>query len=344
MNRTKYFMMIAAAALSGLSVALGSADGAYLIAGLALVVLGADWLVEGAASLAHRLGVSSFIVGLTVVAFGTSAPELAASIRAALSGESDLAIGNVVGSNIANVCLILGLTAVVRPVPCKAKVVRTDVPIMIAVTILGMVFLWTDRTIVRWEGVVLVLGLFAYTFGIMLVGRGEKKALAAELEQKLGEFIGTSIDEAPNWRRHIISAVAGIAALAIGSWLLVDGATGVALSLGVSESVVGLSMVAFGTSVPELVTSLAAAIKREADIAVGNILGSNCFNILSVLGISSLVAPLVAAPAVLDRDMWVMLMVAAACLPVFGTMGRITRWEGGTLLAIYVLYLVILFI
>jgi len=342
-TRLQIILLASALALGGVLVLLDAPDGALLAIGLGLVLVGADWLVEGAARIARRLGSSSFILGLSVVAFGTSAPELAAGIRAAIDGESDLVTGNVVGSNIANICLILGLTAVLRPVPCQTQLIRKDVPIMIGVTILGMVFMWTGASVSRPEGVVLSVGLALYTGMLVLIGRGERQALTELLEHQLEELVGSDAERRGSLWRPALMALGGAVALALGSSLLVDGAVGVAARIGVANSVIGLSLVAFGTSVPELVTSLAAAWRRESDLAVGNILGSNCFNILSVLGVSALVAPLATGPDMMNRDMWLMLAVSLACLPIMGSWGRITRSEGGVLLAVYVLYMIMIF-
>jgi len=342
-TRLQIILLASALALGGVLVLLDAPDGALLAIGLGLVLVGADWLVEGAARIARRLGISSFILGLSVVAFGTSAPELAAGIRAAIDGESDLVTGNVVGSNIANICLILGLTAVLRPVPCQTQLIRKDVPIMIGVTILGMVFMWTGASVSRPEGVVLSVGLALYTGMLVLIGRGERQALTELLEHQLEELVGSDAERRGSLWRPALMALGGAVALALGSSLLVDGAVGVAARIGVANSVIGLSLVAFGTSVPELVTSLAAAWRRESDLAVGNILGSNCFNILSVLGVSALVAPLATGPDMMNRDMWLMLAVSLACLPIMGSWGRITRSEGGVLLAVYVLYMIMIF-
>jgi len=342
-SRLQIGLLVSAAALGAGLWALGVVDGAQLAIGIALVVVGADWLVEGSAKIARGLGVSSFIVGLSVVAFGTSAPELAAGIRAALDNESDLVTGNVVGSNIANVCLILGLTAVLRPVPCQSMIVRKDVPIMIGITIMGMAFMATERSVSRTEGIILTAGVVLYSLMLLLIGRSEQKSVSAELEQQLEQMVGPIKSERSALWKNLGAVLLGVVALAYGSSILVDGATGLAGRLGVPNGVIGLSLIAFGTSVPELMTSLSAAWKRESDIAVGNILGSNCFNILAVLGISSLVAPLVTGPGMIRRDMWLMLGVSIACLPVMGSWGRITRTEGAVLLSVYVGYMWLIF-
>lgn len=328
-NRTHIVLLIAAAVVGG-GLYLIMPELTWMIAGLALLVIGADWLIGGSASLAKRLGINSFVVGLTVVAFGTSAPELAASIKAALDGEGGLAVGNVVGSNVANICLILGLTAIFRPVPAQSRVVKVDVPIMIGVTVLAMWF-FVDGSIGRIEGAILALGIFIYTIGLYKTGKADDILEAADESEVEG---GVGVE--------VLGVVLGIVALAFGSTLLVDNATSVAVAIGVSTTVIGLTMVAFGTSVPELITSLTACFKRESDIAVGNILGSNVFNILSVLGIASLVAPLDVPHSVIVREMWVMLFVALACVPIFWR-GKISRGEGVLLTIFYMVYMTLLF-
>lgn len=347
MTKTHWIILVTASVFVAVLLPF-SYDGAMLVAGLTLLVLGADWIVEGAIGLAKQLEISSFVVGLTVVAFGTSAPELAASVQAAWRGEGALAVGNVVGSNIANVCLILGLTAVLRPVPCKSSVIAKDVPVMIGVTILGMIVMGTgpDGTglVTRLEGGLLVAGILLYTAFFFIVGRRESREVLAELERQMGEYIGSEQGVPKSTRACIILSVVGALTLAGGAALMVEGATNVAQNLGVSSVVIGLTMVAFGTSVPELMTSLTAAFKKEPDLAVGNILGSNAFNILSVLGIAALVRPLEVPALTISRDMWVMLAVALLCLPVMGSFRRITRWEGGAMFAFYIGYIVVVYV
>lgn len=329
-----------------------SMDWAALVAGLTLLVIGADWLVDGSARLASRLGVSHLLIGLTVVAFGTSAPELGASVQATLEGEGPLAIGNIVGSNIANICLILGLTAMLRPVPCSSRLVREDVPVMIGVTVMGMVVLGTGGVVGRVEGAVLTLGIFAYTYWLYTRGRREATgALEGTVAAQLAEAVqqpaeepaekqGESVNSRRGIWREVLLVLLGAAALSFGSKMLVFGASSVAAGMGVSSSVIGLTIVAFGTSVPELVTCLNAVLKKETDLATGNILGSNVFNILSVMGVASLVRPIDVPPEVVTRDMWVMFAVALVCLPLMRK--RVSRAGGGLLFAAYLLYMVYL--
>ncbi len=328
--------VMSVALLSGVSMAVGRDDLARVLVGVLLLVLGAEWLVTGAARLARDMGVSPFVVGLTVVAFGTSAPELAASVRATLAGEGELAVGNVIGSNIANICLILGLTAIMRPVPVQSGVVRRDVPIVIGVTI-GAILVFMDGVVGRIEAAVLAVGIVAFTVFLVVAGRREV------IEQALDEPEQViRVGPARVWT--IVRTLVGMIALVLGADLLVEGASALAAALGVPSVIIGLSLVAFGTSVPELATSLAAALKRESDIAVGNILGSNVFNILCVLGISGLVRPLDVPDLAMQRDVWVMLVVALACLPILGTARRISRIEGSLLFTTYIAYIVVIYV
>lgn len=331
-KRSHIMLIVAAAVVAGALYPL-MRELSFMVIGLVMLVIGADWLIGGSASIARRLGINSFVVGLTVVAFGTSAPELAASVRAAFADEGGLAVGNVVGSNIANICLILGLTAAFRPVPAQSRVVKVDVPIMIGVTVLAMWF-FANGIISRFEGAVLFLGILVYTIGLYKTGKADEFLEAA---QEADDAVQGGIVT------ELLGVVLGIAALAVGASLLVDNAVAVATAIGVSSTVIGLTMVAFGTSVPELITSLTAAFKRESDIAVGNILGSNVFNILSVLGISALVMPLDVPHSVITREMWVMLIVALACVPIFWR-GKISRVEGVVLTVFYVGYMIFLFL
>ena len=309
-----------------------------MVLGLVALTFGAESLVRGAARLAKAAGISSFIVGLTVVAFGTSAPELGGSIQAAFQDKGGLAVGNVIGSNIANVCLILGITAMVCPVPVRLNVVRREAPLMLGVCIFGALTMLGGE-VSRLEGVLLVLGLLAYTTRAYFVGRREGSddltvAAAQELDAELN-----NTEPKPLWWNLGLTVI-GIALLVAGSKLLVGGAIDIAEALGVPEAVIGLSMVAFGTSVPELWTSVYAALRKEPDIAVGNILGSNVFNILCVLGLTATTSPaaLPVEPLMMQRDVWVMLGVSAAAIPMMYSAGRIERLEGALLSAVYALY------
>lgn len=308
----------------------------YLIAGLVLLVAGAEVLVRGAAKLAAQFGIPPLIIGLTVVAFGTSAPETAVSVQAALDGSGDLAIGNVVGSNIANVLLILGLTALIAPLIVSRQLIRLDVPIMIGASLLTFGLAW-DGSLSRLDGALLFAGILAYTAFLIYNARKDKGGEDDEFAKEFG------LDEAPKpyaWAINLGLIIAGLVLLVTGSNFLVEGAVTLARALGISELVIGLTVVAVGTSLPELATSILAAFKGERDIAVGNIVGSNIFNLLCVLGLASLVSPaaISVSPNALAFDFPVMIAVAVACLPIFFAGYRINRWEGLLFLAYYVAY------
>lgn len=307
-----------------------------LIAGLVLLVLGGELLVRGASKLASSLGISPLVVGLTVVAFGTSAPELAVSVQATWAGQTDIALGNVIGSNIFNVLLILGVSALITPLVVAGQMIRQEVPVMIGTSLLLYV-LAHDGAIGRLEGGLFVLLLLGYT---VLLIRQSRRETAALREEYAGE-----IHIAPRaWDDKLLVQIgliaAGLVALVFGARALVAGAVAIAQALGVSELIIGLTIVAGGTSLPEVAASIAAAVKGQRDIAVGNVVGSNIFNILAVLGISALASPaaLSVSESLLEFDMIVMLAVAIACLPIFFTGNVIARWEGAVFLAYYVAY------
>jgi cation:H+ antiporter len=312
----------------------------YLLAGLVLLVAGAEVLVRGASKLAAQFGIPPLIIGLTVVAFGTSAPETAVSVQAALDGSGDLAIGNVVGSNIANVLFILGLTAVIAPLIVSRQLIRLDVPIMIGASLLTYALAW-DGNLSKLDGAILLAGIFAYTGFLIISSRKEKATKNDEFCQEFG------LDEPVKpyaWAINLGLITVGLVLLVSGSNFLVEGAVTLARTLGISELVIGLTVVAIGTSLPELATSVLAAIKGERDIAVGNIVGSNIFNLLCVLGLTSLVSPQAVSVAAnaLAFDFPVMIAVAVACLPIFLAGYRINRWEGLLFIAYYVAYTVYL--
>ncbi|MFA7388584.1 MAG: calcium/sodium antiporter, partial [Thiohalobacteraceae bacterium] len=281
------------------------------------------------------------IIGLTVVAFGTSAPEMAVSVRSAWSGGTgaDIAIGNVVGSNIFNVLFILGVSALVAPLIVSQRLVRIEVPLMIGVSIL-MLLLALDGKVGRLDGALLFAGILAYTVFAIVQGRKENKAVADEYAGEFSAHARTKV----GFLVDLGYVVGGLVLLVLGAHWLVDAAVSIARAFGVSELVIGLTIVAAGTSLPEVATSVMAAIKGERDIAVGNVVGSNLFNILSVLGLAALVAPdgINVAASALSFDIPVMIAVAVACLPIFFTGYAIARWEGMLFLAYYVIYVLFL--
>lgn len=313
----------------------------WLLAGLTLLTLGAELLVRGASAIASAAGISPLVIGLTVVAYGTSTPELVVSVQSALQGQADIAIGNVVGSNIFNVLFILGVSAMIIPLTVAQQLVRFDVPLMIVLSIV-VELLSLNGFIGRWEGLLLVTSLVAYTVWGVVQSRREQDTVKQEYE---AEF-GPSRIQRKRLPLQIVLVAVGLALLVIGSRWFTDAAISVARELGASELVIGLTIVAAGTSLPEVATSVLAALRGERDIAVGNVVGSNIFNIMGVLGIASLVSsePIAVSPSALAFDIPVMIAVAIACLPIFFTGHLIARWEGAVLLvyfAIYTSYLIL---
>jgi cation:H+ antiporter len=307
----------------------------FFLLGLVALVAGAELLVRGASKLAMSVGISPLVVGLTVVAFGTSAPEVAVSVGAVMNGNTDIAVGNVVGSNIFNVLFILGMSALIAPLIVNAQIIRQEVPIMIGASIILLAFI-LDGGLSRYEAGILLALLVIYTVFLVVQSRRQTAATQEEYDESMPAKGGWD----GHWAVQILLVAAGLALLVLGSNWLVDAAVAFAKALGVSDLVIALTIVAAGTSMPEVATSITAAIKGERDIAVGNVIGSNTFNILGCLGISGLVSAggLTMAPAVINFDIWVMLAVAVACLPIFLTGKEIARWEGGVFLLYYAAY------
>lgn len=301
--------------------------------GLLFLIAGAEVLVRGASRLAALVGVSPLIIGLTVVAYGTSSPELAVSVQAAYNQQAGIALGNVVGSNIFNVLFILGLSAIIIPLVVSDQLVRRDVPIMIGVSVL-LVALSLDGNLSRIDGLLLVLGAVLYTVGSIVQGRKENNPveLPAGGQPQASGVKGVAV--------QLALIAGGLVMLVLGAQWLVDGAVILAAYFGVSETIIGLTVVAIGTSLPEIATSIMASFKGERDIAVGNVVGSNIFNILAVLGAAAVVSPAnIPIPAtVLAFDIPIMVVVAVACLPVFFTAGKIARWEGVLFLGYYLAF------
>jgi cation:H+ antiporter len=294
--------------------------------GIALLYFGAEGLVRGSVSLARHWKLTPLVIGLTVVAFGTSMPELVVSVDAALSGSAAIAVGNVVGSNIANIALILGLSALLCPLAVNARIVRIDVPLMVLITLLVIVMLM-DRSVGRLEGGLLAVGLLTYTAMSL---RAARRHIGLTPAEPLPGSLPTA--------QSLLFAAAGLVLLGIGARLLVSGAVSLAADRGISEAVIGLTVVAIGTSLPELATSLLAAARRQGDIAVGNIVGSNIFNLLGILGTAALVRPLdeIAMTAI---DLGVLIALAVLLLPVARSGWRVSRAEGGLLFACYAGYM-----
>ena len=308
------------------------------LAGLVALVAGAELLVRGASKLALSFGISPLVVGLTIVAFGTSAPEVAVSVGAVLGGRTDIAIGNVVGSNIFNVLFILGLSAVITPLVVNIQLIRQEVPIMVGASLL-LLALTLDGGLSMLESALLFGLLLAYTVFLVRQSRAETQAAQDEFAAEAKPAAPGAWDSRLPVQLALIAS--GLGLLVLGSQWLVDAAVVFAKALGVSDLVIGLTIVAAGTSMPEVATSITAAIKGERDIAVGNVVGSNTFNILGCLGVSGLFTGsggLVMSPALLNFDIWVMIAVALACLPVFLTGREIARWEGAVFLGYYAAY------
>jgi cation:H+ antiporter len=308
------------------------------VGGLLALIVGATLLVRGASKLALSFGISPLVVGLTVVAFGTSAPEMAVSVGAVLDGRVDIAMGNVVGSNVFNVLFILGASALIAPLVVNIQLIRQEIPIMIGASLL-LLLLGLDGRISWFDGALLFSLLLAYTGFLVVQSRRETQAAEGEYTEALAPASAAIRDRSPLVQVGLV--IAGLGSLVLGSQWLVEAAVTFAKALGVSDLVIGLTIVAAGTSLPEVATSITAAMKGERDIAVGNVVGSNIFNILGCLGLSGLAAGgtgLTVAPSLLSFDIWVMLAVALACMPVFLTGREIARWEGAVFMLYYVAY------
>ncbi|NLC09978.1 MAG: calcium/sodium antiporter [Gammaproteobacteria bacterium] len=308
-----------------------------LIAGLVLLVFGAEFLVRGAARIAAMFNISPLIIGLTIVAFGTSTPEMAVSTQSAWSGQGDLAIGNVIGSNIFNVLFILGLSALITPLIVSRQLIRLDVPVMIAASILAWV-LAMDGSYDRLDGLILFSCVVLYTS--YLIFSSLRKYRLGKMSVDDSEYAEHVNPGRFTLVKNIAFILAGLVLLLLGSKWLVNGAVDLAKLLGLSELIIGLTVLAVGTSLPELATSLIAAWKGERDIAVGNVVGSNIFNLLCVLGLAGLVSPLAIpiAPNALSLDFPVMLATTIACLPIFFAGYRISRWNGALFFFYYITY------
>jgi len=313
----------------------------YCLVGFVLLYYGAEWLVQGSSSLARSLGVTPIVIGLTVVAFGTSAPELVVSLISSIKGKSMIAVGNVIGSNICNIALVLGLSAVLHPIKSDPTVVRRDIPIMLAISLYLLVLTY-NSTLGRIEGATLFIGIILYTFMNYYLAKKET-AGAAEIESEL-EDIGFVESRA----KQLLLIGAGIAGVVGGAQVVVNNAVVIMTILGVSEKFIGLTIVAFGTSLPELATSVVAAMRGEMDISIGNLVGSNVFNIMSVLGAASLVRPIPIPGGFIESGLWIdyVVMMFTSALPWFMMRRNFTvkRIDGVLLLLCYVGYLTYLII
>jgi cation:H+ antiporter len=301
------------------------------VGGLVALYLGADLMVRSASKLARHLGVSALVIGLTVVAMGTSMPELLVGVVAAVRGRGDITVGNVVGSNIANIALILGIAALIRPIRVQMRLLVREVPIMILASVV-FYGLALDGTLSRWDGLLLLAGFAAFTLYLVEGSRRESPAI----EQEYQRFVPVGGALAV----HAVLTLVGLLVLLGGAHLVVSGAAAAARWLGVSELAIGLTIVAVGTSLPELATAVAASIQEEGDILVGNVVGSNLFNLLAVLGAAPLARPLGIAPSVISAEAPVMLAVSALLLPFVWHRLRLTRWEGAVFLVAYAAFIV----
>jgi cation:H+ antiporter len=308
-------------------------------AGLLLLLVGAETMVKGASRLAGVFGIPHLVIGLTVVAFGTSSPELAVSIKAAVSGRAGIALGNVVGSNIFNVLFILGLSALISPRAASQRLVRLDIPFMIALSFMVLI-LGLDQRFGRTDGCFLFLGLILY---IGFLFHHTPKDRTTVKDEQTGQVQGKGYTSGA-WVKHLCFVLFGLGCLILGSRWLVSSAISIADYLGVGELIVGLTIVAAGASLPEVVTAIIASIRGKGDIAVGNIIGSNLFNIMGVLGLAGILSPEgIGVPVAAIRfDIPIMIVVAFTCLPIFITGGMISRWEGALLLAYYAAYVLFL--
>lgn len=306
------------------------------VIGLLALVVGSEALVRGASRIAAGLGISALVIGLTVVAFGTSSPELAVTLKASLAGQSDISLGNIVGSNIANILLVLGLTALATPVTVERQLIRSEIPVMIAASL--YVYLSAlDGLIGRIDGLVMVAGLVGYNYWAI-------RAAARERIRPDAEVIEAERDirkHGRHWTVHVGMVLLGLGLLIMGSRWMVDGAVTFARHLKVDELIIGLTIVAVGTSLPEIATSLVAGLRGEQNLAVGNVIGSNILNILLVLGITALIAPagIAVQPVALEFTIPVMVVVALACIPIFFSGYRVSRIEGGVFLGYYIAYI-----
>ena len=309
---------------------------ALCLIGFILLYFGAEWLVKGSSSLARSLGVTPIVIGLTVVAFGTSAPELVVSLISSIQGKSMIAVGNVVGSNICNIALVLGLSAVFHPIKSDPTVVRRDIPIMLAISLYLLLLTFNSR-LGRIEGATLFIGIILYTYMNYYLAKKET-AGAADIKHELEE-----IGFVASRPKQLLMIVAGIAGVVGGAQIVVDNAVLIMKILGVDEKFIGLTIVAFGTSLPELATSVVAAVRGEMDISIGNLVGSNVFNIMSVLGVASLVQPIAIPGGFFESGLWIdyLVMIFTSFLPwlMMRKYSTVTRKDGFVLLFCYFGYL-----
>lgn len=314
-------------------------DVVLFIVGLVVLYYGAEWLVGGSSGIALRFGITPLIVGCTVVAFGTSAPELVVSLAAVYNGNDDISVGNIIGSNIANLALILGVASVIRPIEVNSVVIRREYPVMFAASVL-LVFLGFDGQLSRLDGAILLTCMAGYMGYMIYLARKAMKG--DDVELSVEEVDEEEIKKSTNVKDGL-KIVAGIVGLVLGAHLMVTSAVTIATVLEIPPLIIGISVVAIGTSLPELATSAMASLRDESDISVGNVIGSNVFNILLVLGSVAAIAPIAVGAQAIAFDFWVMLGVTLIIWPLMWTGLSIKRWEGAILLIGYVSYMVYLF-
>jgi cation:H+ antiporter len=317
----------------------------WLILGLVTLIVAGEFLVRGAIGIAKRFHISTLVIGMTIISFGTSVPELLVCLDAAMSGHPEIAIGNVVGSNIANIALVLGLTVLILPIVVDRNSKRIDWPMMMLATSLFAIFAW-DGEIQRYEGIILFVILVAFTYWLISNSRKKtkKELVAATIK---AQHDGEDEEIAKVKDKPIISIsflLIGLVGLFFGAHWLVDGAIDIAKYYGMEERIIAVTVVAFGTSVPELITSVMAALKGETDISIGNLIGSNLFNIMAVIGLTAIVKPIGVSDAIINSDMWWMIAIAVGLLPLMIIGKRIGRFKGTLLLGTYIAYITILVI
>jgi len=314
----------------------------FVIIGLLGLFFGGNWLVTGAARLARSFGISTLIVGLTVIALGTSSPELLVSLSAALSDSSDIALGNVIGSNISNIGLILGMTALVFPVAVRATLIRREIPLMILATILASALTLIGREIGRVDGIIMLIALVGFNFYMYRLTVAQRDD--EEFQKQAAEYDETAHEPiiAPQGRlREVFRLILGLAVLIVGAQLTVDNAVAIARELNISELAIGVTLIAVGTSLPELATSLVASLRKQNDIAIGNIVGSNIFNLLLILGATSVVNPIPVTDRIIEFELLAMLAFTFALVPITITERKISRFEAVLMLIGYVAFTVV---
>ncbi len=315
-------------------------DAVTFLIGLVLLYYGAEWLVAGASRIALGFGITPLVVGCTVVAFGTSAPELVVSLAAVYTDSDDISVGNIIGSNIANLALIIGTAAVIRPIEIHANIIKREYPVMVFATMV-LIAVAHDGVLSRFDGGILLVLMALYLIYMFIIARMEMQengtsGVADEVAEVAGD--GGSVP------KDLMMIVVGIVGLTGGAYLMVDSAVSIATMLGVPPLIIGISIVAIGTSLPELATSTVAAAKGESDISVGNVIGSNVFNSLLVLGAVSAIASIAVGDAAIEWDLWVMAAVTLLCWPLMWTRSTVGRGEGVLLLGIYFSYMAWLFL